>query len=146
MTPPRLPAWQALQEHHKAIAPQHMRDLFRQDPRRFEKFSLRFQDVLLDFSKNRVTEETMRLLYDLARQSELSAWTEKMFTGQKINTTEDRAVLHVALRNRSNKPLFVDGKDVIPEVNAVLNHMRTSSNSARSGERRCSTAKPITDV
>src|SRR5262245_37645024 len=98
MNPTRLPAWQALQEHHKVIAPQHMRHLSRQDPQRFEKFSLRFQDVLFDFSKNRVTAETMKLLYDLARQSELQAWAEKMFSGQKINTTEDRAVLHVALR------------------------------------------------
>ena len=133
MNPTRLPAWQALQEHHKAVAPQQMRDLFRQDPRRFEKFSLRFDEILLDFSKNRITEETLNLLLDLARQSDLAGWTEKMFTGQKINTTEDRAVLHVALRNRSNRPILVDGKDVMPEVNAVLAQMKTFSEAVRSG-------------
>jgi glucose-6-phosphate isomerase len=146
MNPTRLPAWQALQEHHKTVAPLQMRDLFRQDPRRFDNFSLRFHDILFDFSKNRVTAETMRLLYDLARQSNLAAWTEKMFTGQKINTTEDRAVLHIALRNRSNRPIVVDGADVMPEVNGVLNHMRTFSTAVRSGQWRGYTGKPITDV
>src|SRR6516162_7498608 len=146
MNPTRLPAWQALQEHHKTVAPLQMRDLFRQDPRRFDNFSLRFHDILFDFSKNRVTAETMRLLYDLARQSNLAAWTEKMFTGQKINTTEDRAVLHVALRNRSNRPILVDGKDVMPEVNAVLAHMRSFSESIRSGAWKGYTGQPIRDV
>ena len=93
-------AWKALQTHQQQIASQHMRDLFKEDPGRFEKFHLRFEDILLDFSKNRITDETLRLLLDLAEQADLEGWTEKMFTGQKINTTEDRAVLHVALRNR----------------------------------------------
>ena len=118
------PAWQALQTHQQEIARRHMRDLFKEDPDRFDKFSLRFDDILLDFSKNRITDETLRLLRDLATQADLAGWTEKMFTGEKINTTEDRAVLHVALRNRSNRPILVDGKDVMPEVNAVLAHMR----------------------
>src|SRR5262249_13479489 len=96
--------------------------------------------------KNRVTEETLRLLYDLARQSDLAGWTEKMFTGQKINTTEDRAVLHVALRNRSNRPILVDGQDVMPEVNAVLAHMKAFSEAVRSGAWKGYTGKPITDV
>src|SRR5438132_399618 len=97
--PTKLPAWQALDAHQKEMAGVSMRDLFRQDPKRFDKFSLRFNDILLDYSKNRVTEKTMGLLLDLARQSNVESWRDKMFSGQKINTTEDRAVLHVALRN-----------------------------------------------
>src|SRR3954453_1497391 len=144
--PTQLEAWKALEAHHRKIAPLQMRDLFKQDPRRFENFSLRFEDILLDFSKNRITEETLKLLFDLARESDLKGWTEKMFTGQKINTTEDRAVLHVALRNRSNRPILVDGKDVMPEVNAVLAHMREFSEAIRSGSWKGYTGKAITDV
>src|SRR6266446_5124504 len=87
---------------------------------RVNKFSLRFQDLLLDYSKNRITEKTMQLLRDLARQADLQGWTERMFSGEKINITENRAVLHIALRNRSNRPILVDGADVMPEVNAVM--------------------------
>jgi glucose-6-phosphate isomerase len=144
--PTQLPAWKALETHYQEVAPLQMRDLFKQDPKRFEKFSLRFADILFDFSKNRITDKTLPLLYDLARQSDLKGWTEKMFTGQKINTTEDRAVLHVALRNRSNRPILVDGKDVMPEVNAVLAHMRQFSEAIRSGSWKGYTGKPITDV
>src|SRR4051794_28405739 len=115
-------AWKALEDHQKEMASVHVRDLFKSDPQRFDKFNLRFNDILLDFSKNRITDNTLKLLYDLARESDLAGMTEKMFTGQKINTTEDRAVLHVALRNRANRPIVVDGKDVMPEVNAVLKH------------------------
>ena len=111
-TPLQLPAWKALETHYPKIADLHMRDLFRQDPGRFAKFSVRFGDILLDYSKNRITDETFALLIDLARQADLPGWIEKMFTGRKINVTEDRAVLHVALRNRSNRPIDVDGKDV----------------------------------
>jgi glucose-6-phosphate isomerase len=146
MNPTQLAAWQALEQHYRQAAPLQMRDLFRQDPRRFDKFTLRLDDLLLDFSKNLVTEETMRLLYDLARQADLPGWTERMFTGQKINTTEDRAVLHIALRNRSNRPILVDGKDVMPEVNAVLAHMRTFSEAVRSGAWKGYTGQPIRDV
>ena len=96
-----------------------MRDLFAQDPKRFDKFSLRFDDILLDFSKNRITDETLKpALRPRPRGRPRRAGREKMFAGEKINTTEDRAVLHVALRNRSNRPILVDGKDVMPEVNA----------------------------
>src|SRR3954453_643472 len=144
--PTQLEAWKALEAHHRKIAPLQMRDLFKQDPRRFENFSLRFEDILLDFSKNRITEETLKLLLDLARQSDLAGWTEKMFTGQKINTTEGRAVLHVALRNRSNRPILVDGKDVMPDVNAGLKHMRQFSTAVRDRTWRGYTGKPITDV
>src|SRR4051794_27281093 len=140
------PAWQALQAHHREISKRHMRDLFKEDPGRFDKFSLRFEDVLLDYSKNRVTDQTMRLLRDLANQANLKGWTDRMFSGEKINTTEDRAVLHVALRNRSSRPILVDGKDVMPEVNAVLKHMREFTEAVRTGQWTGYTGKPITDV
>src|SRR5579859_7239891 len=140
------PAWKALEKHHSQIANVHLRTLFAEDPHRFERFSLRFEDILFDFSKNRITGETIRLLLDLARQSNLSAHIEAMFTGQKINVTENRAVLHIALRNRSNRPILVDGQDVMPEVNRVLDKMRTFSQAVRSGQWRGYSDKPITDV
>ncbi len=123
--PVETPAWQALQKHHQSMSTVHMRDLFARDARRFEKFSLRLGDILFDYSKNRITGETMSLLFDLARQANLAGRIESMFSGEKINTTENRAVLHVALRNRSNRPIIVDGADVMPEVNRVLAQMRT---------------------
>jgi len=145
-TPTQLPAWKALESHYEAMKDVHMRDLFAADPHRFEKFSLRFDDILFDYSKNRITEETMGLLCDLARQARLKEAVEAMFSGQKINVTEKRAVLHVALRNRSNRPIHVDGEDVMPEVNRVLERMRVFSERVRSGEWRGFTGKRITDV
>src|SRR5512141_2034916 len=111
------PAWRALQHHYSQTAHVHMRELFAANPQRFEKFSLRFQDILLDYSKNRIGAETLTLLLDLAEQADLAGWIGKMFSGAKINCTEDRAVLHVALRNRTNRPILVDGADVMPAVN-----------------------------
>src|SRR5512136_1083452 len=131
--PTDLPAWQALQEHQRAMAGVHMRDLFARDPQRFERFSLRLGDILLDYSKNRITAETMALLLDLARQARLAGKIEAMFSGEKYNNTEKRAVLHVALRNRSNLPILVDGVDVMPEGKRVLAHMRSFSGAVRSG-------------
>ena len=139
-------AWKALEIHQREMANVHMRDLFAQDPQRFHKFSLPCQDLLLDYSKNRITEKTMQLLRDLARQADLKGWTEKMFSGEKINITENRAVLHIALRNRSNRPIIVDGADVMPEVNDVLQHMQTFSDAIRSGQWTGYTGKRITDV
>ena len=139
-------AWQALAQQRQELEPVHMRDLFAQDPQRFERFSLYFDDILFDYSKNRITDQTMSLLFDLARQVDLATKIEAMFSGQKINNTEDRAVLHVALRNRSNRPILVDGQDVMPEVNRVLGQMRTFSESVRSGAWRGYTGQPITDV
>jgi glucose-6-phosphate isomerase len=139
-------AWKALQAHYESMASVHMRDLFAEDPNRFDHFSLRFGDILVDFSKNRITDETLGLLRDLARQAELGAWTERMFGGEKINTTEDRAVLHVALRNRSNRPIHVDGRDVMEEVNRVLAHMREFTESVRDGSWRGYTGERIRDV
>jgi len=141
-----FPAWKALQEHYEEVAHLHMRDLFSRDPKRFEKFSLRFDDILFDYSKNRITEKTIALLVDLARQGDLAEMIEAMFSGEKINNTEGRAVLHVALRNRSNRPILVDGEDVMPEVNRVLEKMRLFSDSVRSGAWQGYTGKGITDV
>lgn len=140
------PAWKALAQHHQEIAGQHMRDLFAADPQRFKKFSLRWNDLLVDYSKNRITEKTMSLLFDLARQADVKGWMEKMFRGEKINITEQRAVLHIALRNRSNRPIVVDGEDVMPAVNSVLAHMRDFSESVRTGKWKGYTGKTITDI
>ncbi len=140
------PAWKALMQHHQEIRSVHMRDLFAQDPQRFERFSLRFGDILFDYSKNRITEKTMALLFDLARQAHLNEKIEAMLSGQKINVTENRAVLHTALRNRSNRPIVVDGVDVMPEVNRVLNKMRDFSEAVRSGMWKGYTGQPIRDV
>src|SRR5215475_8272458 len=139
-------AWKALEMHQREMANVHMRDLFDQEPQRFHKFSLQFQDLLLDYSKNHITEKTMQLLRDLARQADLKGWTEKMFTGEKINITEHRAVLHIALRNRSNTPIYVDGKDVMPEVNTVLGKMKKFSDAVRDGSWKGFTGKEITDI
>jgi glucose-6-phosphate isomerase len=140
------PAWQALAEHQREMADVHMRGLFDRDPRRFEHFSLRVGEILFDYSKNRINEETMSLLMDLACEAKLAERIEAMFTGEKINTTEDRAVLHVALRNRSNRPILVDDEDVMPGVNRVLDKMRRFSERVRSGEWKGYTGRAITDV
>ncbi len=139
-------AWQALAEHQRAIAGRQMRQMFVDDPERFAKFSLRLEDILLDYSKNRVSEETMRLLAALAGKAGLKEWTERLFSGAKINITENRAVLHIALRNRSNRPILVDGKDVMPDVNRVLKQMRDFSDAIRSGAWKGYSGKAITDV
>lgn len=139
-------AWKALELHHKELAPAHMRDLFASDPGRFSKFSVHWNDFLVDYSKNRINEKTMSLLFDLAREVRVKEWTEKMFTGEKINSTEHRPVLHIALRNRSNTPILVDGTDVMPSVNKVLRHMREFSDSVRNGLWTGYAGQPITDV
>jgi len=139
-------AWQALQSHQRETAGMHMRDLFAADTGRFDLFSLLIGEILFDYSKNRITERTMGLLMDLARQSDLGQRIEAMFNGDKINATEGRAVLHTALRNRSNTPVYVDGQDVMPEVNRVLEKMRAFTQSVRSGEWRGYTGKPISDI
>ena len=141
-----LPAYAQLQAHFEATQSQQMRDLFAENPRRFAQFSLQFEDMLVDFSKNRVTAETMTLLRQLAEQAGLRDAIGKMFSGDKINGTEDRAVLHVALRNRSNTPILVDGADVMPNINAVLDHMRDFSEQVGSGTWKGHTGKAITDI
>lgn len=138
--------WKALQAHYAKISRKHMREMFAKDPQRFNRFSLEACGIFLDYSKNRITEKTMRLLFDLARHAGVEEWRDKMFRGEKINVTENRAVLHVALRNRANTPILVEGKDVMPEVNAVLAHMREFSTAIRSGAWKGYTGKAITDV
>ncbi len=140
------PAWQALQAHRQEMEGVTMRTLFRQDPERFTRFSLHLDDLLFDYSKNRITDKTMTLLLALAQQANLPGAIEAMFSGQKINNTEDRAVLHIALRNRSNRPIMVDGVDVMAEVNRVLAKMRDFSERVRGGVWRGYTGKPITDI
>ncbi len=140
------PAWQALARHADAVRGVQLRDLFAVDPGRFERFSIEVEDLLVDYSKNRITDETLKLLFDLARQQEVFGWRDKMMSGERINRTENRAVLHVALRNRSNRPIRVDGQDVMPEVNAVLAQMRRFTESVRSGAWKGHTGKRITDV
>ena len=145
-TLPQTAEWQALQKHYETIKDSQMRDMFAKDPERFNKFSLKLENMLLDYSKNRINEETMKLLVDLAKASGVEEAREKMFTGEKINWTEGRAVLHTALRNRSNKPVMVDGKDVMPEVNAVLAKMKAFCAKVRSGEWKGFTGKKIKNV
>ena len=142
----KSPAFTALARHQAEIRDRHMRDLFAADPGRFERFSLQVGPLLLDYSKHRVETQTLKLLFDLARQERVLEWRDKMFSGEKINRTEDRAVLHVALRNRSNRPIRVDGKDVMPEVNAVLAKMRAFTESVRTGAWRGHTGERITDI
>ncbi len=140
------PAWQALFKHKKQTENVQMRDLFAQDKNRFNDFHLRFNDILLDYSKNRINKKTMSLLMDLAKQSGLGDWIEKMFSGEKINHTEDRAVLHTALRNRNNEPVYVNGQDVMPEVQSELEKMRQYSEAIRSGHWLGYSGKPIIDI
>lgn len=141
-----LPAWQALLVHRQEMESRTMRDLFAQDPQRFERYSLQLGDLLFDYSKNRITDQTMALLFRLARERHVPEAIEAMFAGEKLNNTEKRAVLHVALRNRANRPICVDGQDVMPGVNAVLEKMRRFVDEVRSGQRRGYTGKPFTDV
>ncbi len=140
------PAWQSLLQHKHAIEQTTMRELFAKDGNRFTALSREAVGVFVDYSKHRITSETLQLLLGLAKQADVEGWREKMFTGQKINITEDRAVLHVALRNRSNTPIVVDGKDVMPEVNAVLAKMRDFTERLRDGRWKGHTGKTITDV
>jgi glucose-6-phosphate isomerase len=139
-------AWKKLEQHHKTLAPLPMREMFKNDPARFTKFSLRLGDLLLDYSKNRITEETMALLRALARQAGVEAMRDKMFAGEPINLTEGRAVLHVALRNSSSRPILVNGKDVMPEVRVALDHMKAFSDAVRSGAWKGYTGKPIRSI
>jgi glucose-6-phosphate isomerase len=145
-SPIQLPAWKALSDHYSSIANLHLRDLFAADPQRFSRFSRHFGDILIDFSKHRITETTLTLLLDLARQADLPLWIKRMFSGEPINHTENRAVLHVALRNRSQRPIHVQGVDVMPEVKRVLEQMRRFSEQVRSGNWRGYTGKRIHDV
>jgi glucose-6-phosphate isomerase len=142
----RLPAYKKLKSHYKNISQKHIKTLFEEETDRHKKFSIRFGDILLDYSKNRITSRTRSYLVQLAEEAGLSQAIEDMFTGEKINLTEGRAVLHTALRNRSNDPVLVDGKDVMPDVNEVLAKMKDFSGRVRSGAWKGYSGKEITDL
>ncbi len=146
MTLTDLKAWKELENNYADVRGMNMREMFAADPDRFEKFSVSMNNMLVDYSKNRVTADTMKLLFDLARESGLEKARDAMFSGEKINITENRAVLHTALRNRSDRPVFVDGKDVMPQIKAVLKKMESFSGAVRSGEWKGATGKAMTDI
>src|SRR6516162_4178017 len=146
-SPVRVPAaWSSLAIHKKEIEREHLRDLFAKDPGRADRFRLEAAGLFLDYSKNRITDKTIRLLLQLADQSSLRERIDAMFRGDKINTTENRAVLHIALRTPKGKSILVDGKDVVPEVHAVLDRMAAFSNRVRSGEWKGHTGKRIRNI
>jgi glucose-6-phosphate isomerase len=138
--------WRAIEAHHREIGAVHMRDLFAADPDRFDHFSIELEDLLFDYSKNRIDQTTAQLLVELARSSGVPEAARAMYGGEKINWTEGRSVLHVALRNRSDSPILVDGADVMPQINAVLEQMRRFSEKLRSGDWLGFTGRPISSV
>jgi glucose-6-phosphate isomerase len=146
INPARTGSWKKLKEHYRVMKHRHMKDLFRQDPQRYSRFSLRFEDILVDYSKNIINRKTLRLLLGLSRECRLKEAIEKMFTGDEINETEKRAVLHIALRNRSNTPIYLNGSDVMPEVNTVLGQVKRFSDAVISGNWKGYTGKAITDI
>jgi glucose-6-phosphate isomerase len=148
-----LTSWTALQKHHDTVGRSFvLKDAFKNDPQRFEKFSYTFKntadgsDILFDFSKNLINEDTIKALVAVAKEAGLEQLRDQMFKGEKINFTEDRAVLHVALRNVTNEPILVDGQDVMPGVNKELKHMEEFSEAIRSGEWKGFTGKPLTTI
>ena len=146
MNPLKTKSWKKLADHYEMMKDLHMKHLFADDPERFKRFSIRFNDILVDYSKNRISGKTLRLLIGLAHEVGLKDAIDKMFIGDRINETENRAVLHIALRNRKNSPIYVDGKDVMPEVNAVLEKIKAFSSKVISGEWKGFTKKKVTDI
>ncbi|HTH56886.1 MAG TPA: glucose-6-phosphate isomerase [Cyclobacteriaceae bacterium] len=146
INPTETNAWQKLTLAFLNMQAAHMRELFAEDPQRFEKFHLKFEDILIDYSKNLIAQEVVDALVELANETELPEAIKMMFDGAMINQTEHRSVLHVALRNRGNTPIHVDGRDVMPEINRVLDQMKTFSTRLLSGEWKGYTGKPITDI
>ncbi len=146
INPVMTSSWKRLKEHSTVMKQRHMRDLFRNDPERFTRFSIRFEDILVDYSKNLIDDTTMKLLFGLAEEVGLGGAIESMFSGDRINETERRAVLHIALRNRSNTPIYVDGRDVMPDVNRVLTQVGEFSKAIHSGQWKGYTGKTIKDI
>jgi glucose-6-phosphate isomerase len=142
----RSAEWAALKRHPQSLAKTRIADLFRDDPQRFTNFSLQLDEFAFDFSKNLATSETMRLLHDLARAADVTGWRDRMFAGEHINSTEDRAVYHVALRNQSQRPMMVDGRDVMPDVRKVWDQMRGFVSAVRDGEWRGATGERIRTI
>jgi len=143
-SPIDLPSWKKLADHAGSVPP--MRDLFTQEPNRASTLSHRWNDLFLDYSKNRVTPETLKLLRQLLKEAKVEELRDRMFHGDKINLTENRAVLHIALRRPANQPLIVEGKDLMPEVEATRQHMKDFSEQVRSGSWKGYTGQPISDV
>src|SRR3954451_192767 len=143
---PQLPAWQALEAHYPAVRGRHLRQLFADDPKRGERLTVEAVGIYLDYSKNRVTDETLRLLLQLAEQSGLRERIDAMFGGEKINVTENRAVLHVALRAPKGASIQVDGINVVPAVHEVLDRMAEFASAIRNGRWKGHTAQPIRNV
>jgi glucose-6-phosphate isomerase len=141
-----LASWQVLTQHAKAMKAEHMNELFKQNDRRFEQFSIKLAPFLLDYSKNLITQHTMIKLFELARECDVETWRDKMFMGERINSTEDRSVLHVALRNRSHTPTILDGKNINDEVENALNQMKIFTENVRQGHWKGYSGKRITDV
>ncbi|MEQ8928179.1 MAG: glucose-6-phosphate isomerase [Fulvivirga sp.] len=146
INPTKTQAWKKLKSHYNEISHMHMREMFKQDERRFSEFSVQFGEILLDYSKNRINKRTIELLTELAKECELEIASKAMFNGVEINATEKRAVLHTALRNRSNDPILVDGKDVMPDINKVLDQMKVFSNDLISGKWKGYSGKAINTV
>jgi glucose-6-phosphate isomerase len=146
INPTQTKTWKKLEAHFVEMQSVQMKNLFAEDDKRFEKFSLKFEDILLDYSKNIITQKTMKILTELAEEVGLRDAIEKMFSGEKINETEDRAVLHTALRHCSDKPVYFEDKDVMPEINAVLKQMETFSDKIISAEWKGFSGKPISDI
>lgn len=144
--PTTTKAWSKLANHFKEIESTHMRDLFASDSTRYDKFNLSFEQLLVDYSKNRLTQETIDLLMALAQECQLNEAIQSMFSGETINQTENRAVLHIALRNRSNSPIYVEGKDVMPQINNVLAQIEKFSDNLRNGTWKGYSGKAITDL
>ncbi|GAB5551310.1 MAG: glucose-6-phosphate isomerase [Saprospiraceae bacterium] len=144
--PTETAAWKKLEAHFETVKDIHLKEWFATNSTRFKQFSLSIEDILIDYSKNRMNEETLGLLLELAQECQLSDAIEEMYSGSKINATEDRAVLHIALRNQSNTPIEVDGEDVMPQVNAVLAQMKTFSDKVVSGQWKGYTGKPIKQI
>ncbi|MCW8851652.1 MAG: glucose-6-phosphate isomerase, partial [Gammaproteobacteria bacterium] len=138
--------WKNLEKHHAEISQSHMRDMFAADPERFEKFSLKLNDILFDYSKNIINSETMEQLYHLADECDIARWIERMFDGEPINQTENRAVLHTALRNKSGQAVMVDGEDVMPAVRAEQERVKNLAEAIRTRSWRGYHNQPITDV
>ncbi len=143
INPTKTSTWAKLKAHHAEIEQTHLRQLFKEDPKRFEKYTLKLEDILFDYSKNRITDTTLALLQELAAECKVSEGIKAMFSGEKINRTEDRSVLHTALRNFSGKPVLSDGKDVMPDVHRVQAQMKNFCEQIHSGKWKGYTGKPI---
>ena len=146
INPVTTAAWKKLEQHYEIMKNKHMIDMFAVDPSRFSNFSIHFENILLDFSKNIINEQTLEILLELAEEAQVKDAIEQMFSGEKINLRENRAVLHTALRNRSNDPVYEDGEDVMPDVNQVLDQMKEFSDKIGAGEWKGYSGKPIKHI